>query len=155
MTAKYLVAAVAMSLTIAGQAFATESVATAVASVAVVDIENEQITPRISKSMPRAVQKKLENGFELATERVREVPECRALFESLGADGIEKLRFTMYYTPEVYIEKGVGRKSYAFTEVGVRVTWVCRRFEDILIHCWSHFRIVALPKKLFWPVMMF
>jgi hypothetical protein len=131
MTAKYFVAAVAMSLAVAGQAFAAESVAIAAASAAVVDIDNGQVTPRISKSVPRSVRMKLEDGFELATERVREVPECRGLFERLGADGVEMLRTTMYYTPEKYIESGVGRRSYAFTEVGVRVTWVCRRFAEL------------------------
>jgi hypothetical protein len=77
------------------------------------------------------VRKALEAGFELATERVREVPECQALFERFGADGVEKLRNTMYYTPERNIEYGIARRSNAFTEVGVRVTWVCRRFREL------------------------
>jgi hypothetical protein len=131
MTAKYLVAAVAVVLTVSGQAFAADTVATVAATSAVVHMDDAPVTPRISKKVPRSVRKKLEAGIDLAAERLREVPECRALFEPFGADGVEKLRSTMYYTPEVYIEKGVGRKSYAFTEVGVRVTWVCRRFADL------------------------
>jgi len=131
MTAKYFVAAVAVVFSVSGPVFAADTVVTTAVSAAVVNRDDSTVTPRISKSVPRSVRKKLEAGIELATERLREVPECRALFEPFGVDGVEKLRTTMYYTPEKYIESGVGRRSYAFTEVGVRVTWVCRRFADL------------------------
>jgi hypothetical protein len=49
------------------------------------------VQPWIHPSMPERTKAKIEAGFELAVERVREVGTCSDLFSHLGADAIETL----------------------------------------------------------------
>ena len=40
----------------------------------------------------------------------------------------------MYYAPKANVESRFGRRSYALTEVGGRVTWVCQGFAELTDH---------------------
>jgi hypothetical protein len=85
------------------------------------------ITPWIHPSMPSAVQKKLTVAFEIAVQRVEEVPQCEALFTKLGADAFETLKTGLYFPATPARETNACKRSYAQTFVGDAPTWICRR----------------------------
>ncbi len=84
--------------------------------------------PRINRRVAGPLCTKIEAGFQLALQRVHEVPACADLFTELGADGIEVLSKTLYYRAELKMEKRVCPHAYAYTLVGGAPTWLCRRF---------------------------
>jgi hypothetical protein len=90
---------------------------------------DEPIEPWIHGDMPDDMRSRLEAGFAIAVEKVQEVPECRALFEELGADAIETLSTGLYFPINSHRkEKAVCRGAMAFTNVGAAPTFVCRDF---------------------------
>lgn len=87
----------------------------------------EQVDPWIHTSMPGCMREKIEVAFEIAVERVREVPECRALFTELGANGIERLAATLYYPAPLIRHTTRCKHSFAIARVGSPIIWVCRK----------------------------
>lgn len=100
MKARLIVACVCVMLISAGGSWAGDVVEAsrgrapvAIAAVAVAGAawNANPIKPWIHPTMPKPVSARLEAGFELAVERVREVESCRDLFAELGADALETL----------------------------------------------------------------
>jgi hypothetical protein len=90
------------------------------------------VEPVIAASMSGTVADKLNLAFELAVERVRDVPECGALFADLGCDGVDMLESTLYIPAHPLNEESVCRRgATAYTMVGASQTWVCRRFSAL------------------------
>lgn len=87
----------------------------------------EQVNPWIHTSMPSCMRSKIEVAFEIAVERVREIPGCRRLFEELGADGVEMLGRTLYYPAPLPRQTTRCRHSFALARVGSPMIWVCRK----------------------------
>ena len=75
--------------------------------------------PKISPRMSHRNREQLRVSFQLALERVTEVPECREMFADLGADGLDTLSRSMYY-PMGQHEMGsnVWRGRVVYTVVG-------------------------------------
>ena len=91
-----------------------------------------KIAPVIAKSMTGSVTDTLSSAFELAVSRVGDLPDCGALFEQLGCDGIDLLTRTLYIPAHPLNEESVCRRgATAFTMVGASQTWVCRRFSAL------------------------
>jgi hypothetical protein len=91
-----------------------------------------EIEPWIHGGMPDGMRTRLESGFELAVSRVREVPECRALFTDLGADALETLRTGLYFPIGSHRkEKAVCGRAVAYTNVGAAPTFLCRQFAKL------------------------
>ncbi len=84
------------------------------------------ITPWIHPNMPSKVASKIEAAFEVAVARVRDIPECSALFSELGADPIETLSTGLYFPTNVQREVVACKRSVAQTIVGSAPTWICR-----------------------------
>jgi hypothetical protein len=116
----------------------------AVAAVAVAGAawSEDPIKPWIHPAMPESVSARLEAGFELAVERVREVESCGDLFTSLGADGLEMLTTGLYlpvdsHRREVEVcgrnsaTSSKGATNLAYTNVGGAPTWICRHFARV------------------------
>jgi len=110
-------------------------------------------TPRTSSYLPPATQVRLNASFRLAVRFVREAPTCQALFQSLGANGEEKLARTVFERAGPRnIEVCVRRHAWAFTRLGTSTTWICPVFDQlvsveaalILIHEALHF--AGLPE---------
>lgn len=125
----------------AGGAVSSPAVA-AVAVAGAVPFESRPIEPWIHNSMSAGVRKKLETGFQLAIERVREVASCRDLFARLGRDGIETLKTGLYLPVDSYRREVevCGRSpsttsriaaNLSYTKVGAAATWVCRHFSEV------------------------
>ena len=116
----------------------TEAMGAAVASpgsAAVTAIlEMSAVEPWIHHRMPRKAREKLEAAFDLALQRVREVPECGELFAKLGADGVEMLSTTLYFpigSPTKEVE--MCGTADAFTYVGEAPTFLCRKFYRLTV----------------------
>jgi hypothetical protein len=91
-----------------------------------------RVAPVIAGSMPGTVADKLRAAFDLAVDRVRDVPDCSALFTDLRSDGIGMLASTLYIPAHPLNEESVCRRgAAAFTIVGASQTWVCRRFSAL------------------------
>ena len=101
-----------------------------------------QIRPWIHPSMPNGVRARLEAGFELAVERVREVESCGELFAEFGADGLETLVTGLYFPVDSYrreietcgrngASNSRGGENLAFTTVGGAPTFICRHFARV------------------------
>lgn len=100
------------------------------------------VEPWIHQKMEPSVRAKLEAGFDLAVERVREIEECADLFTELGAIGIEMLNTGLYlpvhsYRHEIAVcgrdpaTNSMGAKVLAYTKVGGTPTWICRHFSRV------------------------
>jgi hypothetical protein len=76
--------------------------------------------------MPSALEKKLRAAFEIAVQRVTEVPACSDLFAKLEADGVETLKTGLYFPASPARETSVCQRSMAQTFVGDAPTWICR-----------------------------
>jgi hypothetical protein len=87
----------------------------------------ERVDPWIHTSMPRCMREKIEVAFQIAVDRVREIPACGALFEELGADGVEMLTSTLYYPAPLQRQTTRCRHSFAIARVGSPIIWVCRK----------------------------
>jgi hypothetical protein len=89
------------------------------------------VAPRINVRVPKSVRAKIESGFELAVDKIRNEPQCNALFAELGTDGIAMLSTTLYYKADLNMEKRVCHRAYGFTLVGGAPTWLCRQFSRL------------------------
>ena len=116
----------------------------AVAAVAVVVTPGFEtpVNPWIHAAMPKRVRTRLEAGFELAVQRVREVESCSDLFAQLGADGLETLATGLYFPVDSYRREvevcgrnsaasSRGAENLAYTQVGAAPTWICRHFSRV------------------------
>lgn len=83
--------------------------------------------PWISDRLPGAVRQKLESAIVLAEERIHRHPSCACLFSELGKDGVEVIRRTLYFPADIRMERQLCWRAYAFTKVGIRPTWICRK----------------------------
>jgi hypothetical protein len=101
-----------------------------------------RIEPWIHSSMPDNVRARLEVGFELAVERVRELEACGDLFTRLGADGLEMLATGLYFPVDSYRREvevcgrnaaasSRGAHNLAYTTVGGAPTFLCRHFARV------------------------
>lgn len=103
---------------------ATEAASSLSSASATSDIE-----PWIHGDMPENTRARLEDGFDLALEKVRDVAACRDLFEKLGADPIETLQTGLYFPINSHRkEKAVCGRAVAYTNVGAAPTFLCRDF---------------------------
>ena len=120
-----------------GAPAAVEAVAVTVAAG-----DQEPIKPWIHRSMPNRVSARLEAGFELAVDRVREVETCSELFSRLGADGLETLASGLYFPVDSYRREieacgrnaaanSRGAENLAYTTVGGAPTFICRNFVQV------------------------
>lgn len=100
------------------------------------------VEPWIHKSMPEPVRERLEAGFKLAVERVREVETCGRLFTQFGTNGLATLRLNLYLPTDSYFHEIeiCGRnpiadsreaENLAVTKTGGRVVWICRNFARV------------------------
>jgi hypothetical protein len=88
--------------------------------------------PTISTKMMAKNRHKISDAFELALDRVREVPECRGLFEGLGADWKESLgRIVFLPIGRAQGRGDVCRGKSAYTMVGGGPVRVCREFSRL------------------------
>jgi hypothetical protein len=119
-------------------------VAPAVATVAVSSSLgfNTPVEPWIHHKMEPGVREKLEAGFDLAVERVREIKACANLFTRFGVHGIDMLKTGLYLPVHSYRHEVVvcgrnpatnswGAKNLAYTKVGGTPTWICRNFARV------------------------
>jgi hypothetical protein len=148
MKARLIVAALCVVMLATGGAWAGDVVEASnvgapgtVAAVAVSSAiaSQETIQPWIHKDMPKKVSARLEAGFELAVERVRDVESCRDLFAQLDADAFEILATGLYFPVDSYRREvevcgrntnanWAGANNLAYTKVGAAPTWLCRHF---------------------------
>lgn len=151
MKARVIVACVCVMLISADGSWAADSVdasggaapvVVAAAAGTAVAGARDSFKPWIHPSMPKRVAARLEAGFELAVERVRQVESCADLFAELGADALETLTTGMYlpvdsYRREVEVcgrnsaTNSSGAENLAFTTVGGAPTWICRHFARV------------------------
>ncbi len=100
------------------------------------------VEPWIHHKMDPRVREKLEAGFGLAVDRVREIKECADLFTRLGSDGIDMLKTGLYlpvhsYRHEIVVcgrnpaVNSLGARNLAYTKVGGTPTWICRHFSRV------------------------
>ena len=90
------------------------------------------IVPWIHGDMPDDMTARLQAGFDLALEKVREVAACRRLFEELGADPIETLSTGLYFPIGSHRkEKAICGRAVAYTNVGAAPTFLCREFSRL------------------------
>jgi hypothetical protein len=119
---------------------APAAVAAVAASVAVG--EDNPVKPWVHTSMPKRVRVRLEAGFELAVERVREVESCGDLFAEIGADALETLTTGLYFPVDSHHREievcgrnsatsSKGAENLAYTTVGGAPTWICRHFARV------------------------
>jgi hypothetical protein len=91
--------------------------------------------PFIRPGVATAVAIRLRSGFAIAVRQVRDLPQCRALFESLGADPDRILRETDYRAATSELERSFcTRRAVAVTHIGQPFTWVCRTFPALTAH---------------------
>lgn len=98
-------------------------------SIAVVEVVD--VRPWINNAMAESVRDKLEIAFDLAQQRVREVPACGDLFHQLGGDGETALSQALYFPVNLRRETGVCRRAVAVTSPGARLTKLCRGFAHL------------------------
>jgi len=75
--------------------------------------------------------RKLDEAFEVAIERVKEIPQCGGLFVELGTGGVEMLAATIYMPTHPFDEQSLCKSAAAFTWVGGVHTRLCRRFSSL------------------------
>jgi hypothetical protein len=90
---------------------------------------DREFRPRVSGRLPVDLNRGLEDGWTLAPRRLGDRPECRGLFEALGADGVGTMRASIYYQPpSEYVRQGACRGTAALTRVGSPATVLCPGF---------------------------
>jgi hypothetical protein len=88
--------------------------------------------PTISTKVSVKNRKKISDAFELALERVREVPECRELFARFDAEGKATLGRVIFLPIGRAQARGdVCRGVSAYTMVGGGPVRVCREFSRL------------------------
>ena len=91
-----------------------------------------KIMPHTSGPLETGSARNLLTGFSGALERVRDIPSCRALFETLDASGVEMITNSFYIAPSVAEKRELCTGGVtAFTQVGSRVTRLCPGFGDV------------------------
>jgi len=108
-------------------------------------VVQDPVEPWIHHSMPGCMREKILVSFQIAVERVREVPECRDLFTKLGTDGVEMLANTLYFPASPFHQTSRCRHAFALTEVGAPTTWVCRK---VTAHCEERVAVALLHEAL-------
>ncbi len=116
----------------------------AMAAIAVTGVATHDVAiePWIHNSMSARVRERLEAGFELAVERVREVETCRNLFTQDGIDGLEVLATSLYFPVDSYRREievcgrdpsvhSTGGRFLTYTTVGGAPIWICRHFARV------------------------
>jgi hypothetical protein len=103
---------------------------------------DKPVEPFIHPAMAPNVRAKLEEGLELAAERVREIEACGDLFARLGANGIDTLNTSLYLQVDSHFREiqicgrdgaanSMGGTALAYTKVGAASTWICRSFSGV------------------------
>ena len=96
------------------------------------DAVSLKIMPHTSGPLETGSARNLLTGFSVAFERVRDIPSCRALFETLDASGVEMITNSFYIAPSVAEKRELCTGGVtAFTQVGSRVTRLCPAFGDV------------------------
>jgi len=104
--------------------------------------------PNLRGVLPSAVKDTLREAFRQALHRVREVPNCRSLFEEFALSGNQRLTTTLYVPPnESCADDSCHKGALAFTHVGSSTTHLCAGFGGlsldqatiVLIHEALHF----------------
>jgi hypothetical protein len=91
--------------------------------------------PAIRRGLATPVAIRLRSAFAIAMRQVRELPQCRALFESLGSDGERLLVQTDYRPATKELETSYcSRRAVAVTHIGQPFTWLCRTFSGLTAH---------------------
>jgi hypothetical protein len=93
--------------------------------------EPARLAPWISSSVAPPIRKRIEASFQVASQRLVEAPECRALFSDLGADWLEMLSCTLYYPASAAHEKKLCGGAWGYTTVGSAPPFLCRKFSRI------------------------
>jgi hypothetical protein len=57
----------------------------------------EVLEPKIGLKMPEKNREQITASFQIALDRVREVPECGLLFAELGADGVGTISRMIFF----------------------------------------------------------
>lgn len=87
---------------------------------------------RAAGGMPGGMQRQLEGAFALANQTVEGLEPCRELFAELLQPAERSLALTLYVPATGMQERRIcGRGVAAFTEVGSRVTYLCRGFSRL------------------------
>lgn len=109
------------------------AVATTAVNAAALDSEAPAVCkPVISTKVPAKNRQKISDAFELALERVQEVPECGELFTELGSDGMESLgRVIFLPIGRAQARGNVCHGISAYTMVGGGPVRVCREFSRL------------------------
>jgi hypothetical protein len=92
-----------------------------------------QFEPRIDARMSDDNRQRLVSSFQVAVDRVQEVPECGDMFDTLGADGIDTITM-IFFTPigKREARTDICNGSVAYTYVGDGpTTWLCRKFSRL------------------------
>lgn len=87
--------------------------------------------PWVGNTVPMDVRRKLVSAFPISLGRVRQHTACRDLFNNLGTTGPAALKGTYYYVASIGQERKFCRRADAITQVGSRVTILCRRFSQL------------------------
>jgi hypothetical protein len=91
--------------------------------------------PAIRRGVATPVAMRLRSAFAIAIRQVKELPQCRGLFESLGSDGERLLLQTDYRPATRDLETSYcSRRAVAVTHIGQPLTWVCRTFSGLTAH---------------------
>jgi hypothetical protein len=109
------------------------SVATTALGATSVDGTTEAICkPTISSKLASKNQRKISEAFDVALDRVREVPGCRGLFADLGNEGMDALaRLVFIPIGRAEARGGVCRGISAYTLHGGGPIWICRQFSKL------------------------
>jgi hypothetical protein len=92
----------------------------------------EVLTPKIGLKMPEKNREQITLSFQIALDRVREVPECAGIFTELGADGAGTIgRIIFYPIGRHELGTDVCRGRVANTIVGGGPVWLCRGFSRL------------------------
>jgi hypothetical protein len=120
-----------------------------------------RLLPNTRQGLLPDVRAKLYESFGLASEKVAQLEQCRALFVRLGSEGADRLRQTLYYpaTPEVLASR-CDKGALAATMLGSSATLLCpgfgmlatRQAAAVLIHEALHF--AGLPERPGVPTAM-
>ena len=87
---------------------------------------------RSLSGMSPGLKRQLDHAFVLANQTVEAVATCRALFTELDQPASVSLRHTLYVPASGLHEQRICRRGVsAFTEVGSRVTYLCRGFKRL------------------------
>lgn len=93
------------------------------------------LPPANAKSLSRmdpALARRLDEAYAIARQSVERVASCRTLFRHLERPGAQSLTETFYVQASGAQERRICRRGVtAFTEVGGRVTYLCRGFRRL------------------------